>query len=76
MNATKRVLKIISKRPQYMTITDLTFAQVDSWFKHCRRDLRMNIMYPQYTQGKNIRVLYGFVEAAGSRWTNLHIIYI
>lgn len=52
MNATRRVLKIISKRPQYMTITDLTFSQVDSWFKHCRRDLRMNIMYPQYTQGK------------------------
>lgn len=46
MKVTKRVLEITAKRPQYMTITDLTFLQVDSWFKHCRRDLRMNIMSP------------------------------
>lgn len=46
MKVTKRVLEITAKRPQSMTITDLTFLQVDSWFKHCRRDLRMNIMYP------------------------------
>lgn len=52
MKVTKRVLEITAKRPQYMTITDLTFLQVDSWFKHCRRDLRMNIMYPIYTWKK------------------------
>ena len=46
MKVTKRVLEITAKRPQYMTITDLTFLQVDSWFKHCSRDLRMKCMYP------------------------------
>ncbi len=39
-------LNVKIKKPQYVTTTGVTFAQVDSWFGHCRRDLKLDITYP------------------------------
>ena len=33
----KKTLKPETTKPQYVVTTDITYAQVDSWFGHCRR---------------------------------------
>lgn len=40
-------LKIKVEAPIYTVATDVTFAQVDAWFGHTRRDLKMDIVYPE-----------------------------
>ena len=35
------------EKPGYFTITDITYAQVDAWFGHTTRDLKLNLIYPQ-----------------------------
>lgn len=40
-------LKIKVKAPQYTVVSGITFAQVDAWFDHTRRDLKMDIIYPE-----------------------------
>ena len=30
-----------------MVCTDITYAQVDSWYDHCRRDLKLDLIYPE-----------------------------
>lgn len=39
-------------KPQYVVTTDITYAQVDSWFGHCRRDLKLDLIYPEDGEGK------------------------
>ena len=39
IKAEKKTLKLSVEKPQYITVNDITYAQVDSWFGHCRRDL-------------------------------------
>ena len=34
-------------KPQYMQVSDITYAQVDSWYDHCRRDLKLDLIYPE-----------------------------
>ena len=41
--AEKQTLKLEIEKPQYITVSDVTYAQVDSWFGHCRRDLKLDI---------------------------------
>ena len=36
----KEKLKINVTKPQYVQVSDITYAQVDSWYDHCRRDLK------------------------------------
>ena len=43
----KKVVSIPVVRPQYATVSGITFAQVDSWFGHCVRDLKLDIIYPE-----------------------------
>lgn len=43
----KKSIDICVKSPQYVTITNLSFTQVDSWFGHCKRDLKMDLIYPE-----------------------------
>ena len=31
----KKTLKPETTKPQYVVTTDITYAQVDSWFGHC-----------------------------------------
>ena len=42
----KKTLKPETTKPQYVVTTDITYAQVDSWFGHCRRDLKLDLIYP------------------------------
>ena len=48
----KEVLKIKVEKPQYVAITGITYAQVDSWYGHCRRDLKLDLIYPEDFSGK------------------------
>lgn len=43
----KEKLKVKVTAPQYSFVSGITFAQVDSWFEHTRRDLKMDIIYPE-----------------------------
>lgn len=40
-------LKIKVTAPQYNFVSGITFSQVDAWFGHTRRDLKMDIIYPE-----------------------------
>ncbi len=40
-------LKVKVTAPQYSVVSGVTFAQVDAWFGHTRRDLKMDIIYPE-----------------------------
>ena len=48
----KKTLKPETTKPQYVVTTDITYAQVDSWFGHCRRDLKLDLIYPEDGEGK------------------------
>ena len=48
----KKTLKPETTKPQYVVTTDITYAQVDSWFGHCRRDLKLDLIYPENGEGK------------------------
>ena len=67
----KEVLKIKVEKPQYVAITGITYAQVDSWYGHCRRDLKLDLIYPEDFSGKTYP--YGFVAGHGFGWTGLRI---
>ena len=43
----KEKLKINVTKPQYVQVSDITYAQVDSWYDHCRRDLKLDLIYPE-----------------------------
>lgn len=43
----EKTIEIKPERAQYITVTDVTFAQVDDWYGHCRKDLKMDIIYPE-----------------------------
>ncbi len=45
----RKKLSVNVAAPQYTAITGVTFAQVDSWFGHTRKDLKMDIIYPEKT---------------------------
>ena len=43
----RKVIQIQSKEPQYSVTTGITFAQIDAWFGHTRRDLKLDLIYPE-----------------------------
>lgn len=43
----KEKLKVTVTAPQYSFVSGITFAQVDAWFDHTRRDLKMDLIYPE-----------------------------
>lgn len=43
----KEHLKVKVTAPQYSFVSGIAFAQVDAWFDHTRRDLKMDIIYPE-----------------------------
>lgn len=43
----RETLKINVTEPTYTAITGISFSQVDSWFGHTRRDLKLDIIYPE-----------------------------
>ena len=48
----KKTVNINITKPQYITITDVTFAQNDFWFENSRKDLKMDIIYPKDCEKK------------------------
>ena len=73
----KQTLSPEITKPQYVVTTDITFAQVDSWYGHCRRDLKMDIIYPEDSTGK---VYPCIVWICGGGWLRLdksaHLAYL
>lgn len=43
----RETVKINITQPNYTAITGITFSQVDSWFGHTRKDLKLDIIYPE-----------------------------
>lgn len=43
----RETVNIKNEAPQYSTITGVSFSQVDAWFGHTARDLKMDIIYPE-----------------------------
>ncbi len=43
----KKVIDVKIDKPQFSVITNITFSQVDAWFGHTRKDLKMDIIYPE-----------------------------
>lgn len=35
------------EQPRYYTVSNITFAQVDAWFGHTTRDLKLDLIYPK-----------------------------
>jgi len=54
----KEKLKIKVVAPQYSVAAGVTFAQVDTWFGHTRRDLKMDIIYPEDREKKYPCILW------------------
>ena len=60
IKAEKNTLKLPAEKPKYITVNDITYAQVDSWFGHCRRDLKLDIIYPETKDGKNYHEILNY----------------
>ena len=43
----RETVTISKDEPQYSVVSGVTFAQVDSWFGHVVRDLKMDVIYPE-----------------------------
>lgn len=61
----KKVIQVAVKEPQYVVSTDVAFAQVDAWFGHTVRDLKLDVIYPDTR--KNVHVSCGSAEVRGCR---------
>ncbi len=72
----KENLKIKVEAPIYTVVSGVTFAQVDSWFGHTRRDLKMDIVYPE----DNTRKYPCIVWICGGAWAvmdrSAHLAYL
>lgn len=69
-------LKIKVEAPQYTVVSGVTFAQVDAWFDHTRRDLKMDIIYPEDKTKKYPCIVW----ICGGAWQRLdrsaHLAYL
>lgn len=63
----RKTVNIDVTGPQYITVTDVTFAQTDFWYGHTRRDLKMDIIYPE-DDGKKYPCI---VWICGGGWLTL-----
>lgn len=39
-----KLVEIEPKRAQFNVVSDLSFTQVDTWFNHTRKDLKLNLI--------------------------------
>lgn len=73
----KKTLKPETTKPQYVVTTDITYTQVDSWFGHCRRDLKLDLIYPEDGEGKTYPCI---VWICGGAWQRMdkaaHLAYL
>lgn len=73
----KEKLKINVTKPQYVQVSDITYAQVDSWYDHCRRDLKLDLIYPEDMSDKRYPCI---VWICGGGWMRMdksaHLSYL
>lgn len=43
----RRKIHIQTREPQYSVTTGITFSQADAWFGHTRKDLKLDLIYPE-----------------------------
>ena len=64
-------------KPQYVQVSDITYAQVDSWYDHCRRDLKLDLIYPEDMSDKRYPCI---VWICGGGWIRMdksaHLSYL
>lgn len=72
----KKVIDVKIENPKYTVVTDITFSQVDAWFAHSRRDLKMDLIYPEDRTKKYPCIVWvcggGWLELAKSA----HLAYL
>ena len=73
----KEKLMINTTKPQYVQVSDITYAQVDSWYDHCRRDLKLDLIYPEDMSDKRYPCI---VWICGGGWMRMdksaHLSYL
>ena len=73
----KEKIKINVTKPQYVQVSDITYAQVDSWYDHCRRDLKLDLIYPEDMSDKRYPCI---VWICGGGWMRMdksaHLSYL
>ena len=72
----RETVTIKVEEPQYSVVTGMTFSQVDAWFGHTRRDLKMDIIYPEDQE----RLYPCIVWICGGAWVQMdksaHLTYL
>ena len=76
IKAEKKTLKLSVEKPQYITVNDITYAQVDSWFGHCRRDLKLDISTRKQKMEKPIPASSGSAEVHLMMDKSAHNLYL
>lgn len=72
----KKVIDVKIENPQYCVVTNITFSQVDSWFGHTRKDLKLDLIYPEDKTKKYPCVVW----VCGGGWLSIdksaHLAYL
>ena len=72
----RETITINKVEPQYSVVSGVAFAQVDSWFGHIVRDLKMDIIYPE----DNAKSYPCIVWICGGAWLmmdrSVHLAYL
>lgn len=72
----KKTVEISVREPQYSVTTNVAFAQVDAWYGHTRRDLKMDIIYPEDSERKYPCIVW----ICGGAWLTMdksgHLAYL
>lgn len=73
----KRTISINPTKPQYITVTNLSYAQIDYWFGHARMDLKLDIIFPEEHTEKKYPCI---VWICGGGWLSMdksvHMAYL
>ena len=64
----KKVIQVAVKEPQYVVSTDVAFVQVDAWFGHTVRDLKLDVIYPEHTEKRPC-----IVWICGGAWLQMSV---
>lgn len=72
----KQTIHVEIKEPQYIVDTNVTFAQVEGWFGHETKDLKMDVIFPEQGEKKSPCIVW----ICGGAWmqmsTNAHLAYL
>lgn len=72
----RETISVKVTEPQFCVVSDLAFAQVDAWYGHTRRDLKMDLIYPE----DNSKYYPCIVWICGGAWLTMdrsaHLVYL